>query len=196
VGDYKVDAGGFADVALALLGAGATAEGKAGAAALVSACSLESAELVEQLLAAGADANAKACVKMQFTHDRTTYEPCSALYVASSSEVVAQLLAAGADVDAGGVVRMYNLSAPVHNRTWTYVQTPLNKAIGDQNAEKVHQLLGAGAPLPRGRQACIPRVVRGLQAKFTVPLIKAVLKLRGLKTGGAKPELLARLQNA
>jgi ankyrin repeat protein len=188
VGDYKVDAGGFADVALALLGAGATAEGKAGAAALVSACSLESAELVEQLLAAGADANAKACVKMQFTHDRTTYEPCSALYVASSSEVVAQLLAAGADVDAGGVVRMYNLSAPVHNRTWTYVQTPLNKAIGDQNAEKVHQLLGAGAPLP------LPR--GGRQAKFPVPLIKAVLKLRGLKTGGAKPELLARLQNA
>jgi ankyrin repeat protein len=168
-GQYKVGAGGFVDVALALLEAGATVGGKAGAALLVSACNLGSAELVAQLLAAGADA------KLQ--------DPMlnSALYVAvlSSSEVMALLLAAGADPDFGGpLARAIAIASDMGLRCRLGLSH-----IGYMNVDKVNQLLEAGARLND-------------LAVSTKPLIKAVLKLRGLKMGGAKHEMLERLRNS
>jgi hypothetical protein len=194
-----VGASGFVDVALALLEAGATAGDKAGAAVLVSACSLGSAELVAQLLAAGADANAKAllCYVWSSEDRARAIGRCSALYVAvrSSSEVMALLLAAGADPDAGGFAQ---IKEPGFITRWVIKpETPLGRAIGCKNGEKVNQLLEAGARLTVPLIDECGRVVHSADlAKFTVPLIKAVLKLRGLKMGGAKHEMLERLRNA
>jgi ankyrin repeat protein len=163
---YAAAAGGRAGAVAALLEAGATVRGEAATAALVWACSHGHVEVVTLLAAAGASVNGRD--KNRFVCQWKNGN--GIVNTASSTSFFG-----GNAARLGG----YGLN--------NGFETPLHAAVHAMHdtVDTVVALLDAGAALDA--DAAKP---------IKLPLLKALLKKKGLRTGGTKPALVERLREA
>ena len=182
---YAAAVGGCAGAVAALLEAGATVRGVAAKAALVWACSRGHARVVALLVAAGASVDGRNENRLVTTFGFQTPLHAAVHAKRDTVDTVMALLDAGAALDA--VDLKFKSTSTAHCPHWG--PAALGKWFSVKECDTFGVAYARAAAWRRHANVNAATLIK-------LPLLKALLKKKGLRTGGAKPALLERLREA